>query len=265
MTMRGDRRQAGFSLIELLTALLIMSVALAGVCSLLEAQLRQVSRQEADVERRQEGRAVAGMLLRELQQAGFPVVPDRACHAMAGAVEVTPSSVTFLADLYGVATALSAPAAIGDTTLQIPADAQIRDQGLPASAGSAFSANDIIYIYDPGRVDDPDDDRLECHALARAGRSGRLSLAAGDAVRAPFPAGARVELINQVRYAYVPKNGELTRAVNGSVQAVTDGVSAAVFSDVAGQVSAGLTLTSGTAAAATEWRVQAAPHNGFDG
>lgn len=234
--MKHLHTQRGITLIEMLAGMAIMSAVAAALFQLMAGQLRQVSRQEAKVERRQEGRAALAVLARELRLAGFPATPDPACHAMRLGVEVEPAAVRFLANLYGVATTLAAPASAGDTRLEISDDDQIRNSGLPASPGSAFAPNDAIYLHDPRYADDASDDRIECHRLDRAGRSGRISLAAGDAVRHVFPVGSRVQVVNLVRYAHAPATRQLVRSVDGASQSVADHVAAVHFARQAGRV-----------------------------
>lgn len=221
--MRRSRRQ-GFTLVEVLISLAIVGATAAALGQLWAHHVRQLSRQEAAVERRQEGRAALAVLLRELSLAGFPDAPDPACHAsMALAIDAEPSAVRFLANLYGVGTVLAAPAAADDARLRIPDNDAIRAAALPVSPGGDFSAGDAVYLHDPA------DGRVECHRLDRAGRSGELPLAAGDAVRRAFPAGSRVEVINLVRYAHAPGTGQLVRSVDGSSQAVADRVASVTF------------------------------------
>lgn len=231
----------GFTILEAVIALAIMGIAAAGIEQLLVGQLRQVSRQETTAEQRQEGRAAMTVLGRELSLAGFPATPDPVCHSMAMAmagIEVESSTVRFLANLYSVATKLEAPAAPGDAVLRVPDDARIRAGESAVSPGTAFAAHDVIYLYDPGRAGDATDDRVECHRLDRAGRAGTITLAAGDAVRRPFPAGSRVQVVNEVRYAHDATRHQLMRTVDGGAQSIADQVESAHFSREEGRVAA---------------------------
>jgi prepilin-type N-terminal cleavage/methylation domain-containing protein len=260
----GDR--AGFTLLEMMIALAITGMAAAGLEQLLVGQIRQLSRQEATAERRQEGRAALAVLVRELSLVGFPAEPDPACHVMINGVEVEPSTVRFLANLYGVATRLEVPAAVGETVLRIPDDARIRAGEGAVSPGTAFAAHDVIYLHDPGRPGDPADDRVECHRLEREGRAGEIALADGDAIRRPFPAGSRVQVINEVRYAYDAARRELLRTVDGGTQSVADGVESAEFSRQRGRITARLVHDPGPAGPGAlirrdQWEAQVAMRN----
>jgi type II secretory pathway pseudopilin PulG len=230
--------QGGFTIIEAVIALAITGVAAAGVEQLLVGQVRHLARQEMTAERRQEGRAAMAVLARELRLAGVPATPDVVCHSMLEGIEVEASTVRFLANLYGVATRLAAPAAVGDAVLQIPDDAGIRSGEAAVSPGTAFAAHDVIYLYDPGRAGDESDDRVECHRLERAGRAGVITLEAGDAVRRPFPTGSRVQVINEVRYAHDAARHQLMRTVDGGTQSVADRVESAQFSRQQGRMTA---------------------------
>jgi len=230
--------QRGLTLLEAVIALAVTLAAVAGLEQLLAGQIRQLVRQEATAERRQEGRAALAVLSRELSLAGFPATPDRACHPMDGGIETGDSTVQFLADLYGVATRLEASAQTGDGALRIPDDDGIRSGAAALSPGTAFAAHDVIYLHDPGRAGDPSDDRVECHRLDRAGRAGTIPLAAGDAVRSPYPAGSRVLVINRVRYAHDAARHQLIRTVDGGAQSVADHVESAEFSLLRGRVAA---------------------------
>ncbi len=263
---RAVRERRGFSLLEVMISLAIVGAAVGGAAQLLAGQLHQVSRQEAMVERQQEGRAALAVLARELRLAGFPPSPDPACHAMGANVEADASAVRLLANLYGVITVLAAPASAGDASLRIPTNEQIREEGWPASPGAAFAENDVIYLHDPGRAGDPDDDRVECHRLERAGRSGAVSLAAGDAMRRDFPAGARVLVVNLVRYAHAPSSRQLMRAVDGASQSAADHVAAVHFSLQAGRIEAEMIFDPvGPAGRSGAWRTVAASRNTFFG
>jgi len=230
--------QRGHTLVELMITLAIMGMAAVGVEELLAGQIRHLSRQGTMGEQRQEGRAAVAMLTRELSLAGFPPMPDPACHAISEGVEVDGSTVRFLANLYGVATRLEAPASIGDAELRIPDDALIRSGEASISPGTAFAAHDVIYLYDPGWAGDMTDDRVECHRLDRDGRAGAITLAAGDSIRRPFPAGSRLQVVNDVRYAHDAKQHQLMRTVDGGTQSVSDRVESVRFSLQEGRVAA---------------------------
>jgi len=260
------RDQQGVTFIELIASLAIISLVAAGLSQLMAGQLRHVAHQEAMVERRQEGRAVVALLLRELRLAGFPATPDPLCHVMTGGIDVSPSSVRFLANLHGVATVFAGPAAAGDTVLSIPDNNRIRAGGLTVSPGALFEANDVIYLHDRGVIDDPGDDRVECHRLDRGGRSGRIELAAGDWLRGTFPAGSRIQVVNLVRYAHAPETHQLVRSVDGAAQAVADHVAAADFTLQEGRVAAQLVMeprptVTGPTVAGAVWPLLVTPRN----
>jgi len=237
--MSGNRAvERGLTIVEMVITLVIVGMASAGAEQLLAGQIRHLSRQETMAEQRQEGRAAVAVLVRELSLAGLPVAPDPACHAIVGVIEADGSAVRFLANLYGVATVLEEPAAAGDTALRIPDDAQIRGGAAAVSPGTAFAAHDVVYLYDLGRVGDETDDRVECHRLDRVGRAGVVALAAGDTVHRPFPAGTRLQVVNDVRYAHDPARHQLMRTVDGGTQAVADRVESAQFSRQEGRVAA---------------------------
>ncbi len=264
--MKTTDDQAGITFIEVMISLGIMSVTAMAAVELLADHIHHLSRQEAAVERRQEGRAALAVLVRELSAAGFPSAPDPLCHAMVDGIEVGPSSVRFLANLYGVATALTAPAAAGDTAVQIPDNARINLDGLSVSPGSAFAPNDAVYLYDPGRAEVADDDRVECHRLDRAGRSGLIPLAAGDRIRRPFPSGARLQVVNLVQYAYAPSTRQLIRTVDGGAQSVADQVASAEFGLREGRMTAKIILDSrpsldGHSTAGAVWQTLVAMRN----
>jgi prepilin-type N-terminal cleavage/methylation domain-containing protein len=264
------KRQRGMTFIELIASLAIISLVAAGLSQLMAGQLRHVARQEAMVERRQEGRAVVALLLSELRLAGFPGRPDPVCHVIPGGIDVGPSSVRFLANLHGVATRLAGPAAAGDAALSIPDNNRIRDGGLTVSPGAAFEAGDAIYLYDRGLIDDPGDDRVECHRLDRGGRSGRIELAAGDRLRGTFLAGSRIQVVNLVRYAHAPETRQLVRSVDGAAQAVADHVADVRFSLRGGGVAAELVMeprriVAGPMVAGAVWHVLVTPRNGVEG
>lgn len=263
--------RAGFTLVEMMITLAIAGMAAAGVEQLLAGQLRQLSRQEAAAERRQEGRAAMAVLARELSLAGFPDGPDPVCHVMPNGFEVEETTVRFLVNLYGVATRLEGAAAAGDTVLRIPDGALIRAGEGAESPGTAFAAHDVIYLYDPGRPGDATDDRVECHRLERAGRAGAITLAAGDAIRRPFPTGSRVQVVNEVRYAHDAARHQLLRTVDGGTQSVADRVGSARFSRQAGRVTVRFLLDpppSGAGAGAAvwggRWELSVAMRNGTD-
>jgi len=237
--MGGHRTaQEGLTVVEVVIALAIVVTAAAGAEQLLAGQIRHLSRQETTAEQRQEGRAAVAVLVRELSLAGLPAAPDPACHAIGDGIETGGSAVRFLANLYGVATVLEAPATAGDTALRIPDDARIRNGEAAVSPGTAFSAHDVVYLYDPGRAGDATDDHVECHRLDRAGRAGAVALAAGDAVLRPFPAGSRLQVVNDVRYAHDATRHQLMRTVDGGTQPIADRVESAQFSRQEGRVAA---------------------------
>lgn len=237
--MSGDRTvERGLTLVEMVITLAIVGMAAAAAEQLLAGQIRHLSRQEAMAEQRQEGRAAVAVLARELSLAGLPVAPDPDCHPMVDVIDADGSVVRFLANLYGVATVLEEPAASGDTALRIPDDARIRGGAAAVSPGTAFAAHDVVYLYDPGRVGDETDDRVECHRLDRAGRAGVVALAAGDTVRRPFPAGSRLQVVNDVRYAHDPARHQLMRTVDGGTQAIADRIESVQFSRQEGRVAA---------------------------
>ncbi|HUJ79127.1 MAG TPA: prepilin-type N-terminal cleavage/methylation domain-containing protein [Nitrospiria bacterium] len=236
--MGGGLSQRGVTIVEALVALAIAAMAAAGAVELLTGQIRHLSRQEALAEQRQEGRAAVAVLARELRLAGGPAPDDPACHSIAGGIEVEGSTVRFLAELYGVATVIDAPASAGDTTLRIPDDDSARVRQAAVSPGPAFAAHDIVYLYDPGRTGDGTDDRVECHRLDRDGRTGVITLATGDVIRRSFPAGSRLAVVNEVRYAYDGERHRLMRTVDGGAQALADRIASAEFSLRQGRVAA---------------------------
>jgi prepilin-type N-terminal cleavage/methylation domain-containing protein len=264
--MDGHRAvERGLTLVEMVITLAIVGMAAAGAEQLLAGQIRHLSRQERMAEQRQEGRAAVALLVRELSLAGLPAAPDPACHAIGDGVEADGSAVRFLVNLYGVVTVLEAPAAAGDTALSIPDDAAIRG-GAAVSPGTAFAAHDAAYLYDPGRPGDETDDRVECHRLDRAGRTGVVALAAGDAVRSPFPAGSRLLVVNDVRYAHDAARHALMRTVDGGTQAVADRVESAQFTLREGWVAARITFdprpsASGIGAQRDAWEALVAARN----
>lgn len=237
--MYGHRTiEGGLTLVEVVITLAIVGIAVVGAEQLLAGQIRHLSRQEGMAEQRQEGRAVVALMVRELSLAGLPAAPDPACHAIGDVIEADGSTVRFLANLYGVATQLEAPAATGDTVLQIPDDAVILPEAGAVSPGTEFAAHDVVYLLDPGLPGDAADDRVECHRLDRAGRAGVVTLAAGDAVRRPFPAGSRLQVVNDIRYAHDAAHHRLMRTVDGGTQAIADRVESARFSLREGRVAA---------------------------
>jgi prepilin-type N-terminal cleavage/methylation domain-containing protein len=241
--MNGHRTvERGLTLVEMVITLAIVGMVAAGAEQLLAGQIRHLSRQESMAEQRQEGRAAVALLVRELSLAGLPASPDPSCHAFGDVIEADGSMVRFLANLYGVATLLEAPAAAGDTVLRIPDDASTLPESWggtgAVSPGTDFAAHDAVYLYDPGSPGDRTDDRVECHRLDRAGRTGVITLAGGDAVRQPFPAGSRLQVVNDVRYAHDATRHQLMRTVDGGTQAVADRVESAWFSLREGWVAA---------------------------
>jgi prepilin-type N-terminal cleavage/methylation domain-containing protein len=258
--------QQGLTIIEMVITLAIVGMAAAGAEQLLAGQIRHLSRQETMAEQRQEGRAAVAVLVRELSLAGLPVAPDPACHAIADAIEADGTAVRFLANLYGVATVLEEPAAAGDTVLWIPDDARIRDGAAAVSPGTAFAAHDVVYLYDLGRAGDNTDDRVECHRLDRAGRAGVVALAAGDTVRHPFPAGSRLQVVNDVRYALDSSRHQLMRTVDGGTQAIADRLDSAQFIRQEGRVAVRMIFDPRPAAAGIgvrrdEWETLVAMRN----
>jgi prepilin-type N-terminal cleavage/methylation domain-containing protein len=269
--MCGNRTvERGLTLVEMVVTLAIVGMAAAGAEQLLAGQIRHLSRQETLAEQRQEGRAAVALLVREMSLAGLPAAPDPACHAIGDWIETDGPAVRFLANLYGVATRLEASAAAGDTALRIPDNATILSESWGGTAavspGTAFAAHDAVYLYDPGRPGDQTDDRVECHRLDHAGRSGVVALAAGDAVRRPFPAGSRLQVVNDIRYALDIKRHQLMRTVDGGTQAVADRVESARFSHREGWVAVRIIfdprpLTAGIGSQRNEWETLVAARN----
>jgi len=264
---QGGVLQRGMTIVEMVITLAIVGITAAGAEQLLAGQIRHLSRQETMAEQRQEGRAAVGILVRELSLAGLPVAPDPDCHAIVDVIETDQAAVRFLANLYGVATVLEEPAAAGDTALRIPDDARIRGgEAAAVSPGTAFATHDVVYLFDPGRSGDETDDRVECHRLDRAGRAGVVVLAAGDSIRRPFPAGSRLQVVNDVRYAHDPTRHQLMRTVDGGTQAVADHVESAQFSRQGERVAARIIFdprptAAGTGARRDEWEMVVAMRN----
>jgi prepilin-type N-terminal cleavage/methylation domain-containing protein len=263
---QGGVLQRGLTIVEMVITLAIVGMTAAGAEQLLAGQIRHLSRQETMAEQRQEGRAAVGVLMRELSLAGLPVAPDPDCHTIVDVIETDGSAVRFLANLYGVATVLEEPAAAGDTALRIPDDAQIRSGEAAVSPGTAFATHDVVYLFDPGRSGDDTDDRVECHRLDRAGRAGVVMLAADDSVRRPFPAGSRLQVVNDVRYVHDPARHQLMRTVDGGTQAVADRVESAQFSRQGERVAARIIFdprptAAGTGARRDEWEILVAMRN----
>lgn len=244
--MRRSRRlwdKTGVTFIELLFAVGMMGLVAAGVYQLLLTHLQDYRSQQALTDHQQNGRIGLATLTREIRSAGFGLLDSNPsafvggppCHPWTSSWPyelVNGESIRFLSSLHGIRTYLDQDAISGDTELAIPDDSSIQEQGLAVSRGKEFGKNDILYLYrlaatpaesgeswDTGKVLG-----IECHKLTSSGSSGRIRLAPGDSVKAHFPTGSPIYVVNVLHYYLDSDKKRLMRRLDDTTDVLAEGV-----------------------------------------
>lgn len=91
------KKERGFTLVELLVAMVISLILMGGIYSAYYTQQKSATNQEQTTEMRQDLRAGLDLMANDIRMAGFD--PTHSAHA--GFVTATASSVTFTYDLNG--------------------------------------------------------------------------------------------------------------------------------------------------------------------
>jgi prepilin-type N-terminal cleavage/methylation domain-containing protein len=167
-----DRR--GFSLIELMIAMVLTQILLAHGFQLLVIQHHQYIIQDGIAEAQQNLRAGIDMMSHEIRVAGYGVPSD-----IQKIVTMKKEEIAFLANLNSVDTQLTERAFSGQTLLSV-------------NSGQDFRAGKRVYLCDAVSC--------EQNTLAQNGTSRSLSLKEPVGRGQPFEIGSRVNVVNEVRY-----------------------------------------------------------------
>ena len=187
----------GFTLVELLIAVLISSILIIQIYNFFDYQQRNYALQDQLVEVQQNLRVATDTLSRDLRTAGYGVPSAATPNAIVKIISATEKSITFLANLSDVHTELASDYTSGGTTISV----NLRD---------GFKNNKTIYITDGNTWDE-----------ATTSISGELEepgpLTITPVVTNPshiYPAGSTVHVVNTVTYTIDTTDKELTRDMN---------------------------------------------------
>jgi prepilin-type N-terminal cleavage/methylation domain-containing protein len=197
------RGRAGFSLIELMVAMAILSVIVAHAVHFLIVQRRSSVHQEATVDAQQQARAALDLMSREIMLAGSGMPMDEPALKV-----MEEDRIEFLASLAGAAARLREPALPGQEDLSVT---YLRNSG-------KFRKGKTLLLCSA--------EYCEWHRLAGDGSAGSVRLA--EPIGRPFPGGSDLKVINRVRYdlkSMDSDNGyKLMRNVDGGSNPVAEGV-----------------------------------------
>jgi len=197
-----SRTDSGFSLVEMLVALAIVSVVLAGAGGLLAASRVFAQRQTGRVEAMQSLRATLDALARDLRLGGACLPGNGSFVALAGTDGGTADTVTtragrVRADLTCIRTALRA-------------DLSATDSVLAVDSADGFDGGSWVYLRHPGGAG-------EFFSLSGA-RTDPHELTKGGALVRDYPAGSGVYAVEERTYAIdasAPDLPVLTIATDG--------------------------------------------------
>jgi prepilin-type N-terminal cleavage/methylation domain-containing protein len=167
----------GFSLIEVLSAMAAGLVVLFAALQSVSYFQREFARQHEQILQQQDVRVGLELFEQELRLTSREALSV-----------VRPDAVEFMANVGGLMTALTAPAAVGQTTLVV-------------EDGRGWPDNKLVNVCW--------NDRCERLTLARAGVRNSLTLL--EPVMQPIPSGASVMVINRIRYYSRPDERGITR------------------------------------------------------
>jgi prepilin-type N-terminal cleavage/methylation domain-containing protein len=158
--------ERGFSLIEVIAAMAAGLVVLTAALQALLYFQREFARQHEQIVQQQDVRLGLDLLIQELRVAG------------PGSLSlVRPDTVEFFANVSGLTTNVTAPAAVGQTTVTVQ-----DGRGWPDHKQVGVCWNDVC----------------EHFTLARAGQRNLLTFV--EPAPGPIPSGALVMVINRIRY-----------------------------------------------------------------
>ncbi len=196
-----DRR--GFSLVELMVAIMILSLLSAFGMRFLILQHRSVVLQEDAAESQQQLRAALDLMTRDLMSLGFGVPEDDPRILKAGAEEIQ-----FLSNLNGAVARLSETVEAGQNQLGV----YYLDRSDKFRKGKSVSICSA--------------DFCERHVLAKDG--GWKSLDLGRGLGSSFPKGSAIHIINVIQYILKPTDSvnqfKIIRRVDGGSSPVAEDV-----------------------------------------
>jgi prepilin-type N-terminal cleavage/methylation domain-containing protein len=166
MTQSKFCRESGFSLVEVIAAMAAGLVVLAAALQALLYLQREFARQHEQLVQQQDVRLGLDLLQQELRLAGSESLSI-----------VRPDTVEFLANVSGLMTNVTVPAALGQTTVTV-------------DDGRAWPDHKLVGVCW--------NDLCQRFTLARAGQRNVLTFV--EPAPGPIPSGALVMVINRIRY-----------------------------------------------------------------
>ncbi|MDD5713065.1 MAG: prepilin-type N-terminal cleavage/methylation domain-containing protein, partial [Smithellaceae bacterium] len=143
----ASARGAGFTLIELIIAMVVGLVVLAAMFAIYSVQNRELRNEDSVVEMRQNGRAAMAMMIREITMAGYDITGT----ANAGITAASANSMSFTSDLNGNGATTDADETVTYTLCTING---VQSLGRAADGGSVQSVADNIQSLNFSYFDD---------------------------------------------------------------------------------------------------------------
>lgn len=185
---RGNPWDKGYTLIELMVAMLISLLVTLSVIKYFITEHHIYSIQEARAEMTQNVRGAINMLSRELLLAGYGIPPG-----IQWINTFSRDGIEFMTNLRDIRATLSTYAPAGDTRIDIK-----------EGNGRSFGEKDVIIICNNSTFD-----TCERHTLSEDGKTDYIRIESG--LGSAFPAGSTVNLINTINYRYDPSKKAVQR------------------------------------------------------